>query len=115
MDIIQPQTNSILGNSFSLPSWAVVGLLCLIAIYAWRKMYSNYAIRSRAMERFQFTHREVFPLLNKQETQEMYKVLDNTVLNAKMSMKHSEYVKLEKSLPKRINKEERRVCFNLVQ
>ena len=43
----------------------------------------------------------------------MYKVLDNTVLNAKMSLKHSEYVKLEKSLPKRINTESRKVCFRM--
>ena len=65
----------------------------------------------RALERFKFTHKEVFPLLSRQEMKDMLIVFNNTVHNAMLFKKKKYFAKLEKNSPRKLNKDGKRVCF----
>lgn len=67
----------------------------------------------RALERFRFTHKEVFPLLSRQEMRDMLVVFNNTVHNAMLFKKKKFFAKFERDSPRKLMKDGKRVCFTV--
>jgi len=101
-------------TSFVPSSWIVLAIIIAAAIFLWNKLRNRQSpVHERALERFRYTHREVFPLLSLQEKKEMLQTLENTIWNAELSKKDQEFAKVMRSSPKKALNKDRRVCFKL--
>ncbi len=101
-------------NSFSPTSWIFLAIMIAAAIFIWNRLRnSKSAVHERALERFKYTHREVFPLLSTKEKKEMLHVLENTIWNAELSKRDQEFAKVRRDSPKKAINKDRKVCFKL--
>lgn len=103
--------------SYTLPSWlcwTIFSILMVILVYILKDNKEDETdVHIRALQRFQFTHKEVLPLLSKKERHEMLQVLENTIANARLFKDKKELVKLDTMTKKKLNKEGKRVCFKV--
>lgn len=98
--------------------WIVFFGMLILFILQWRKdEQSESPLQKRAARRFEYTHKEIFPLLSKKERKEMLIVLENTISNAELFKKKKLLAKLydsNNSTPRRLSRENnKKVCFRL--
>jgi len=103
-----------LPTSVSPTSWIVLAIVIAALLFIWNRIKNRQSpVHERALERFKYTHREVFPFLSTQEKKEMLQTLENTIWNAELSKKDQEFAKVMRNSPRRSLNKDRRVCFKL--
>lgn len=98
---------------FPFAGWGVI-LYIVMHLIKLLKKRKRADLKTRMWKEFRLANREIYPLLNQNEKEEMAKVIQTTILNAQLFRnKNSENVDKVQSMRKAQKSITKKVCFQL--